>query len=78
MGKPLTIQIEDDQRLASLKKTLGVPTKIEVLRRALDTLEEKLNRQKKLKQWKRAVQVVSKQSTEVNQEFQKHSLLHNS
>jgi hypothetical protein len=75
MGKPLTIQLEDDARLESLKKTLGAPTKVDVLRKALDSLEASLKRQKRVEQWKRATQIVAKQSAKVNKEFQKFSLL---
>ncbi len=75
MGKPLTIQIEDDYRLEFLKKTLGASSKVEVLRRALDSLEQNLIRQKKMHQWKKAAELVAHESVRVNREFQKHSRL---
>lgn len=75
MGKPLTIQLEDDQRLESLKKTLGVSTKIDVLRKALDSLEARLHRQKQIEGWVQATHLVAKQSAKINKEFQPHSLL---
>ncbi len=75
MGKPLMIQIEDDQRLESLKKSLGASSKVDVLRTALSSLERELQRKKRVEQWMKAVRIVSKQSAQVNKEFQKHSLL---
>lgn len=75
MGKPLTIQENDDYRLKALQTPLGAKTKVEVLRRALDSLEEKINKQKRISQWEKAVKLVLKQSSPVNKEFQKHSLL---
>lgn len=74
MGKPLTIQPEDDLRLEAFKKSLGVKTKVDVLRTALNVLEAKLNRQERIKRWNRAAKIVSKESMRVNREFQKHSL----
>ncbi len=76
MGKPLTIQIQDDQKLEELKRVLGASSKVEVLRCALQTLEEKLLRSKKLKQWAKAVRLVASESAKVNKEFQKSSRLH--
>lgn len=75
MGQPLTIQPDDDRRLELLKKTLGARSKVEVLRRALDSLEENLLREKRLKRWNRATRLVAAQSAAINREFQKNSLL---
>lgn len=75
MGQPLTIQPDDDRRLESLKKTLGARSKVEVLRRALDSLEENLLREKRLKRWNRAARLVADQSAAINREFQTKSLL---
>lgn len=75
MGKPFTIQENDDDRLKALQIPLGAKTKVEVLRRALDSLEENINKQKRISQWERGVKLVLKQSSRVNKEFQKHSLL---
>jgi len=75
MGQPLTIQPDDDRRLESLKKTLGARSKVEVLRRALDSLEENLLREKRLKRWSRAARLVADQSAAINREFQTKSLL---
>lgn len=74
MGLPLTIQPDDDARLLRLKKPLGAKTKVEVLRLALDTLDNQLNRQKKIRRWARATKLVSRQSKKVNKEFQAASL----
>jgi len=75
MGKPLTIQLEDDKRLEALKGPLGARTKVEVLRRALDSLEEKLRRHARAARWMRAARLVAGESARVNKEFQKHSHL---
>lgn len=75
MGKPLTIQPEDDRRLKSLKKPLKAKSKVDVLRRGLDLLEEEVCRCKRVQRWKKAAALVSKQSAKVQQEFQKHSRL---
>jgi hypothetical protein len=39
MGKPFTIQKEDDIKIEILKKQFGFKTKIEVVRSALNLLE---------------------------------------
>lgn len=75
MGKPLTIQIEDDERIDRLKSPLKVKTKIDVIRKALDLLEDKILREQKIKRWSKVVQAVVGQSLKVNHEFQKYSLL---
>ncbi|MBI3540962.1 MAG: hypothetical protein HY073_02335 [Deltaproteobacteria bacterium] len=75
MGLPLTIQPEDDRRLEAFKRPLGAKTKIEVLRTALDTLEEKLKGQKRLQRLRHAAGLVAGESARVNREFQRHSLL---
>ena len=76
MGKPLTIQQGDDQRLEALKYSLGRKTKIDVLRLALDSLEEKVERQKKMERISRAAKIVAGESKKVNREFQRFSRLH--
>lgn len=75
MGKPFTIQLEDDQRLEKLKQTLGLKTKVETLRKALDSLEANLKNQQRVTQWKKAAKLAAKQSAKVNKEFQAYSLL---
>jgi hypothetical protein len=75
MGKPLTIQNEDDRRLLSLKRPLGAKSKVEVLRRGLDLLERELSRQDRVKRWKRAAELVAAQSARVHRNFQKQSRL---
>ena len=75
MGKPLTIQLEDDARIDRLKSPLKVKTKIDVIRKALDLLEDTLSRKQRMQRWAKAVRVVAGQSYQVNQDFQKHSLV---
>lgn len=75
MGKPLTIQPEDDQKIENLKWRIGAHTKIEVVRAGLQLLEKKADLRERIDRWKRAAALVSKQSAEVNQAFQQHSRL---
>lgn len=69
MGKPLTIKESDDERLLSLKKSIGANSKVEVLRRGLDLLEEQIKKKEKLQRWKRAAKAVSDSSIEVFEDF---------
>lgn len=75
MGKPLTIQPEDDQQIENLKERLGAHTKIEVVRVGLQLLEKETSRRERIVQWRRAAALVSKQSAEVNRAFQPYSRL---
>jgi hypothetical protein len=76
MGKPLTIQESDDQRLNSLKRPLGLRSKVDVLRKGLDLLEKQVKRDRQISQWQRAARLVAPQSAAVNKEFQSFSRLH--
>jgi hypothetical protein len=75
MGKPLMIQIEDEKRIDSLKEKLGARTKVEVVRAGLHLLERETERKDRVRQWKKAVSVVTDSSAEVNKGFQKYSRL---
>ena len=75
MGVPFTIQPEDDRRLKALKEDLGAGSKVEVLRKALNSLEEELRRQKRSRRLTRAARLVAQESAKVNLEFRSHSLL---
>lgn len=75
MGIPFTIQTADNERLVQLKSLVKAKSKVEVLRRALDLLEEEVAKQKRLKQWKSAAKRVGAQSARVHRDFQKYSLL---
>lgn len=70
MGKPLMIQLEDDQKIEELKLKLGAKTKIEVLRSALILLEEKLTKDARIKRWQKAAKIVGSTSMKVQKEFQ--------
>jgi hypothetical protein len=70
MGKPLMIQIEDNDRIEELKERLGARTKIEVLRTALTLLEADVDRMERVQQWKNAVKVVGSSGLESLREFQ--------
>lgn len=75
MGIPLTIQPDDNERLIQFKSLLKAKSKVEVLRQALDSLEDKLRKQKRHKQWRAAARRVAVQSERINRDFQKHSLI---
>jgi len=75
MGKPLMIQEEDDRRIESLKRRLGIQRKVDVLRAGIDLLEREAERRERIQRWKRAAAVVASTSREVNAEFQAHSRL---
>jgi len=75
VGKPLMIQEKDDRRIEKLKRRLGAQTKVEVLRSALDLLEERANRVERVARWKKAANLAAKSSYEVLQDFQPHSRL---
>jgi hypothetical protein len=69
MGKPFTIQKEDDIKIEFLKKLFGFKTKIEVVRSALNLLEAEANRQARIKRWKKAAEIVGASGLEVLKEF---------
>jgi archaellum component FlaC len=73
MGKPLMIQQEDNDRIEQLKKDLGINKKIDVIRAALQLLENEAERIKRIKRWKHATKLVAKSSRTINKEFQRHS-----
>jgi hypothetical protein len=75
MGKPLMIQEEDERRIDSLKRRLGIKSKVDVLRAGIELLEKEVERKERIRRWKRAVALVAKTSREVNAEFQSLSRL---
>jgi hypothetical protein len=75
MGKPLMIQEEDERRIESLKRRLGIQSKVGVLRAGIDLLEREAERRERIRRWKRAAALVAPTSREVNAEFQAHSRL---
>lgn len=76
MGKLLMIQEEDDRRIEQLKKRLGAPSKVAVVRAGLDLLERETERRKRVMRWKRAAQLAAPTSGQVNAEFRAFSRLH--
>jgi hypothetical protein len=70
MGKPLMIQIEDNDKIEELKSKLGVKTKIEVVRSALILLEEKISKEVRIKRWQKAAGIVGDASMRILKEFQ--------
>jgi hypothetical protein len=73
MGKPLMIQEEDERRIETLKRKLGIQRKVDVLRAGMDLLEKEAERRERVRRWKKAAALVAKTSCEVNAEFQSHS-----
>ncbi len=76
MGKLLMLQQADDDRIEALKRRLKAPTKIAVVRSALDLLEEKAARDARVARWGRAVKAVAAESRKVQKEFAAHGRLH--
>ena len=75
MGKPLMIQEEDERRIESLKRRLGIEHKVDVLRAGIDLLEKEAERRERILRWKRAAALVAPTSREVNADFRAHSRL---
>jgi hypothetical protein len=75
MGKPLMIQEEDERRIESLKRKLGIQHKVDVLRAGIDLLEKEAERRDRIRRWKRVAAAAAKTSRKVNAEFQTHSRL---
>ena len=69
------IQDEDDKRIELLRKKLGIKTKVQVIRNALDLLERDAQKIERIQRWKRAAKIVSGSSKEVLAEFMLHSRL---
>lgn len=69
MGKPLTIQIEDENKIEELKDKIGAKTKIEVIRRALNLLEEDVERNQRIDRWNKAAKLVGASGMEVLKDF---------
>jgi hypothetical protein len=75
MGIPLTIQEHDDKLLLELKEFFGAPSKVAVLRMALELLEQERERRTKIARWAQAVRVAKATSKETNSEFRRGSTL---
>ena len=75
VGKPLMLREEDDRRLERLKTRLGAPSKVAVVRSALDLLETQAERAERVVRWRKAARLAARSSAEVLREFQPHSRL---
>ena len=75
MGKPLMLQEADAERIETLKKRLGARTKIDVVRSALDLLEQDAEKTERVVRWRKAAKLVAAESRKVSREFQRHSRL---
>lgn len=53
------IQAHDDELIEELKKKMGAPTKVDVVRRALRLLEADVEREGQIAKWRKAVALVS-------------------
>lgn len=69
MSALLKIKDEDNKRIEKLQKLLAKESKVEVVREALVLLEEKIEREKKLKRYMKAAQLAAASSAEINKEF---------
>ena len=75
VGKLLMIQEADERRIESLKRRLGIVSKVDVLRAGIDLLERAAGRRERIRRWKCAAALVAPTSRAVNAEFQAHSRL---
>ncbi|HJO03171.1 MAG TPA: hypothetical protein QGG47_04265 [Acidobacteriota bacterium] len=75
MGKPLTIQDEDDRRIEDLKARLGAGTKIAVVRAGLELLEREAERRARIERWRSAARAAAATSDAINAEFRPHTRL---
>ena len=75
MGKPLMLKESDIQRIDRLKVRLDAPTKVDVVRTALDLLERDTDRAERVARWKKAALRVAKSSRKTLQDFRGHSRL---
>jgi hypothetical protein len=75
MGRPLMLQEADAERIETLKKRLGAPTKIAVVRSALDLLERDAERTGRVARWRKAARTAAGESRKVSRELQHHSRL---
>lgn len=73
MSALLKLKDEDLERLEYLQDAMKEKSKIDVLRKSLALLEEKVEKEKRVLQWRKAAKLVSKTSKEVNLDFQKNS-----
>lgn len=75
VGKPLTIQKDDDRRIESLKVRIGASSKIAVVRAGLDLLEQETERLTRIERWWSAAEAAAPSSREVNAAFRPHTRL---
>jgi hypothetical protein len=75
MGKPLMIQEYDHHRIEQLKARLGVDAKIDIVRAALDLLEQHAAHGERVARWRKVAARVAAESRRVNADFRKHSRL---
>ena len=75
MGKPLMLREEDDRRIERLKTRLGAPSKVAVVRSALDLLETQAEHAERVVRWRRAARLAAASSAAVLRDFQPHSRL---
>jgi len=75
VGKPLMLRDDDDRRIVRLKRRLGAPSKVDVVRSALTLLEARAERAERVVRWRRAARLAAASSLEVLHDFQPHSRL---
>ena len=75
MGTPFMLQAADAERIENLKKRLGARTKIDVVRSALDLLEQDADKTERVARWRKAARMVAAESRKVSRQFQPYSRL---
>ena len=69
------IQDDDHRRIDRLKSRLGIDAKVDIVRAALDLLEQRAAYEERVARWKRVAARVAAESGRVNAEFRRHSRL---
>ena len=75
MRRPMMVQPADERRIEALKERLQLPTKIGVVRAALDLLEKDADRRARIERGRHAAHRAAASSRAVNADFRKHSRL---
>jgi hypothetical protein len=71
----LSSREEDERRIESLKRRLGIARKVDVLRAGMDLLEKEAERRERVRRWKCSAALVAGTSRAANADFQPNSRL---
>lgn len=75
MGVPLMLRQADARRIEAMRKRLGARSKVDVVRSALDLLEQQAERTERIRRWKKAVMLAARESERALRDFRPHSRL---